>query len=95
MGMIKIKESELKGILKEFNNKSMYVYVNGIISGRNTIHKAKCTYSKVTGTMQIFDKISQDSIKIETFMAYQILLSEDKRILEIKLDNEEDIRIEL
>lgn len=95
MEMIKIKENELKRVLRHFNNKGIYVYVKGIVSGRNTIHKAKCTYDKVTGIITVYDKLSQDSITIETVMAYQILLSEDKKILELKLDNQEEVKIEL
>lgn len=95
MEMIKIKENELKRVLRNFNNKGIYVYVKGIISGRNTIHKAKCTYDKVTGAITIYDKITEDSITIETVMASKLLLSKDRRILELTLDNQEAVRIEL
>ncbi len=42
--LIRIRENALEHITRHFNNKSIYIYIDGIISGRNTIHKAKCEY---------------------------------------------------
>ena len=93
--MIKITKIELKELLKSFNNIGVYIKMNGIISGRITLHKLKCRYNKSDGILELYDKISEDIIKIETFMARTILCSENKKIIQIKLDNEEDITIEL
>lgn len=42
--IIKISEDALKRVIKHFNNKSIYIYLEGIISCRNTVHKAICNY---------------------------------------------------
>lgn len=93
--IIKIKESALKPILRHFNNKGIYIHMTGIISGRTTIHKARCEYDIRSGYLKIYDTISEDMVVIEMAQAYQILTSRSNKILVIKLDNEQEIKIEL
>lgn len=45
MEMIKINIEDLKRVIRRFNNKSISIYINGIISGKVNIHKAKCVYT--------------------------------------------------
>lgn len=42
--LIRLSENALESYIRHFNNKSIYIYIQGVISGRNTIHKAKCKY---------------------------------------------------
>lgn len=93
--MIKVTENELKSVLKDFNNKSIYIYFNGIISVRNTIYKSKIKYDNKANMLTIYDKIREDIIKIDMNMVYQVLVNKEHTVLEIRVDNEEILRLEL
>ena len=95
MDMIKISTNELKRIIRHFNNKSMNIYINGIISGKSVIHKAKCIYTRRFDTLSIYDKLGDNRLTIEMSIVYKMQINKSKSVLEIKIDNEEEIRIEL
>lgn len=92
--MKKISEKELERAIRHFNHRAVYVYIKGIIGGKNTIQNAKCSYDITKGNLVIYDAISEDNVEIEMSMAYQILLSKDRKILEIKIDDDQCVRIE-
>ena len=52
-------------------------------------------FNKRSGILYIYDKVIRNKLVVETNMAYKVITSEDKRIIKIKIDNEEDIRIEI
>ena len=92
---IKLSENALKSYIRHFENKSIYFYMQGVISCRNTIHKAKLNYNENEHKLTIYDTLREDTIIIELDMAYQILTNKKHTMLEIRTDNDEVIKLEL
>lgn len=92
---IKLNESALKSFLRHFNKKSIYFYMQGVISCRNTIHKAKINYNEKEHKLTIYDTLREDTIIVELDMAYQILTNKKRTMLEIRIDNDEIIKLQL
>lgn len=93
--LIKLNENALKSYIRHFENKSIYFYMQGIISCRNTIHKAKLDYNEKEHKLIIYDTLREDSIIIEMDMVYQILTNKKRTMLEIRIDNDEVIKLQL
>lgn len=93
--LIKLNENALKSYIRHFENKSIYFYMQGVISCRNTIHKAKLNYNENEHKLTIYDALREDTIIIELDMAYQILTNKKHTMLEIRTDNDEVIKLEL
>lgn len=91
--MEQIKEKELKEIIKNMNEKTVELKIEGVISIELTMQKVKCSYNLKNGILNIYDKHTDKKITIEMLMAYMIKASENKQTIEIKLDNDEDITI--
>lgn len=92
--MKKISEAELRELLKEYREKELEIKLEGVISGNIHIDKLAfvITYNKM---IFIDEKEGIIEIKIETFMVYSILFNERRKTIEIKLDNDENIRLDL
>lgn len=93
--IIKLNENALKSYIRHFENKSIYFYMQGVISCRNTIHKAKLYYNEKEHKLTIYDTVREDSIIIELDMAYRIVTNKKRTMLEIGIDNDEIVRLEL
>lgn len=92
--MKKISEAELRELLKEYREKELEIKLEGVISGNIHINKLALV---ITSNKMIFidEKESIIEMKIETFMVYSILFNEKRKTIEIKLDNDENIRLDL
>ncbi len=92
--MKKISEAELRELLKEYREKELEIKLEGVISGNIHIDKLALV---ITSNKMIFidEKEGITEIKIETFMVYSILFNEKRKTIEIKLDNDENIRLDL
>ncbi len=93
--MKKISEKEVIKILKKFENRHVTVYIEGIVSGQVTIEKLKCRYNKENGKIQLKDSVLKNSIEVEQYMAYMLLVNEEGTELCIKLDNEENVLVKI
>lgn len=93
--MEQIKEKELKEIIKNMNEKTIELKIEGVISIELTMKKVKCSYNLKNGILNIYDKQTSKKLTIEMLMAYMIKASENKQTIEIKLDNDEDITIHI
>ena len=93
--LIKLNENALKSYIRHFENKSIYFYMQGVISCRNTIHKAKLNYNESEHKLTIYDTLREDTIIVELDMAYQILTNKKRTMLEIRIDNDEIIKLQL
>ena len=69
--------------------------MQGVISCRNTIHKAKINYNEKEHKLTIYDTLREDTIIVELDMAYRILTNKKGTILEIRIDNDEIIKLQL
>lgn len=92
--MKKILEAELREVLKEYREKELEIKLEGSISGN--IHIDELGFV-ITPNKMIFidEKEGIIELEIETFMVYSILFNEKRKTIEIKLDNDENIRLEL
>ena len=61
----------------------------------NNITSVSSRFNKRSGILYLYDKETSNKLLVETNMAYRVITSEDKRIIKIKIDNEEDIRIQI
>ena len=84
--MEQINETELKR-----KGKTIELKIDGVISLDITMQKVKCSYNIKNGILNIYDNQADKRITIETLIAYMIKASENKKTIEIKLDNDEDI----
>lgn len=91
--MKKINEKELKKMVRKLNNKSIAVEIKGVISILINIENTKAKYTRKNGIIELQDTSTNVTIRIETELLYKTLQSEDKRIIELYLDNYQDIRI--
>ena len=69
--------------------------MQGVISCRNTIYKAKLNYNESEHKLTIYDTLREDTIIVELDMAYQILTNKKRTMLEIRIDNDEIIKLQL
>lgn len=91
--MEKINEKELKEISINMNNKTVDIKIEGIITVEFTMNKVQCRYNQRSGFLYINDKHKKFSVN--TCMAYTLEKSENRQIIEINLDNDEDITIHI
>ncbi|MCL2859995.1 MAG: hypothetical protein FWF46_05470 [Oscillospiraceae bacterium] len=91
--MNKISEKELKEILNTYNNKSITVKIEGVIGAKLTINKLKYHYK--SGIIYLSDEIMDTELEINIAFVYICYESENKTGLEIKLDNDQDVTVEL
>ena len=86
---------ELREILKCMDRKSIRIKIRGVIELDFTMHRIKCYYNQNRGMLHIKDKDKNKRIAINTYMAYILKANENKKIIEIKLDNEQDVTIKI
>ena len=91
--MIKVKEKELKGILKKFINYPIKVIFNGVLTGEVKINNCFCKYVKRSGNIEIRDNNTQNILNIDTFLAYKILRDNCNITLELYMDYDLIIKI--
>ena len=68
-----------------------WLNVKGIINGCIFIIKSNCYCNHKEGILYLFDLCNH--IKIDIASQYKILFDEDKKELEIKLDNGQDLNL--
>ena len=90
--MEKIKENELEKIVKNnFDAKTILLELNGIIEGNIVFVKADCSYNHKNGILYILDLLN--NIRIDIASQYKIIYREKEKILEIKLDNGQNVKL--
>lgn len=90
--MRKVSEQDLSNIIKRsFNSNTILVNFKGIINGRIFMIKSNCYYNHKEGILYLFDLFNH--IKIDIASQYKILFDEDRKELEIKLDNGQDLKL--
>lgn len=93
--MEKINEKELKEISINMNDKTVDIKIEGIITVEFTMNKVQCRYNQRSGFLYINDKHKNKKFSVNTCMAYTLETSENRQIIEINLDNDEDITIHI
>ena len=91
--MIVIQENALEKEIEEFNNCSVRISFNGIITGRIEAKKCFCKYDMGSGRIEIKDTKTDNTMCFEISSLYRILKDENK-MLELYMDYELRIRIE-
>lgn len=91
--MINIRESELKNILKEFNNFPVKIVIKGALAGEVRFNNVICKYTMRSGNIEIKDRTTQNIFSINTFLAYKISRDNDFTIIEVYMDNDLEIKI--
>lgn len=86
---------ELKQISNILKAQAIHISINGIITTEFQMQNVSSRFNKRSGILYLYDKETSNKLVVETNMAYRVITSEDKRIIKIKIDNEEDIRIEI
>lgn len=92
--MEKINEKQLKELIYNMNKRTIEISIRGIITIEFVMHKVICKYNQRSGTISLFDKLTNKSIVIETMYTYA-LLNKDRRIIQVKLDNDEVVSIKI
>lgn len=93
--MKQINEVELKNIAKSMNGKSIQVQIKGIIMLDFTIHKVHCRYRGRSGILYIHNRETNIMLSMETFMAYMLKTSENRQIIEIRMENDEVVTLHI
>ena len=91
--MNEISEERLKEILNTYNDKPVNVKIEGVIGAEFTINKLKYHYKN--GNLCLSDEVMDTALEINITFVYMIFMNEDGARLEIKLDNDENVIIEL
>lgn len=91
--MINIRESELKNILKEFNNSRIKIIIKGALVEEIQFNNAIFKYTMRSGNIEIKDRTTQNIFSINTFLAYKISRDNDFTIIELYMDNDLEIKI--
>lgn len=92
--MINIRESELKNILKEFNNSPIKITIKGTLVGEIKFNNAICKYTMRSGNIEIKDRNTQDIFNINSFLAYKVQRDNDFTIIELCMDDDLKVKIE-
>ena len=91
--MEQIKERELSTIIDKMNNRNISVRINGVITAEFVMCNIKCKYNYRSGILMLIDKITGQKITVQMVMAYIIKASEDRQVIYIGIDNDEEITI--
>lgn len=86
---------ELKQISNNLKGKAISISITGIITTEFQMQNVSSRFNKRSGVLYIYDKITSNKLIVETGLVYRITTNEEKSIIIIKIDNEEDIRIEI
>ena len=93
--MKQIKESELKEIIKSMNGKTVKIDIKGIITTSIVLQEVVSHYSIRREVLNIYEIETERRIVVDMLQNYMIKANENKKIIEINIDNEEDITINI
>lgn len=91
--MEQIKERELSTIIEKMNNRNIRVRINGVIAAEFVMCSIKCKYNTKNNILVLYDRITRQKITVQMVMAYIIKVSEDREVIYIGIDNDEEITI--
>lgn len=93
--MKQIKESELKEIIKSMNGKTVKIDIKGIITTSIVLQEVVSHYSIRREVLNIYEIETERRIVVDMLQNYMIKANENKKIVEINIDNDEDITINI
>lgn len=93
--MKQIKESELKDIIKSMNGKTVKIDIKGIITTSIVLQEVVSHYSIRREVLNIYEIETERRIVVDMLQNYMIKANENKKIIEINIDNDEDITINI
>lgn len=93
--MKQIKESELKEIIKSTNGKTVKIDIKGIITTSIVLQEVVSHYSIRREVLNIYEIETERRIVVDMLQNYMIKANENKKIIEINIDNDEDITINI
>ncbi len=93
--MKQIKESELKEIIKSMNGKTVKIDIKGIITTSIVLQEVVSHYSIRREVLNIYEIETERRIVVDMLQNYMIKANENKKIIEINIDNDEDITISI
>lgn len=93
--MKQIKESELKEIIKSMNGKTVKIDIKGIITTSIVLQEVVSHYSIRREVLNIYEIETERKIVVDMLQNYMIKANENKKIIEINIDNDEDITINI
>lgn len=93
--MKQIKESELKEIIKSMNGKTVKIDIKGIITTSIVLQEVVSHYSIRREALNIYEIETERRIVVDMLQNYMIKANENKKIIEINIDNDEDITINI
>jgi len=93
--MKQIKESELKEIIKSMNGKTVKIDIKGIITTSIVLQEVVSHYSIRREVLNIYEIETERRIVVDMLQNYMIKANENKKIIEINIDNDEDITINI
>ena len=87
-----ILEKQLSEIIKDnFHLKTILLELEGIIEGHISLINAVCKYNHKNGILYIFELLN--NIRIDLASQYKIIYEEENKMLKIKLDNGQNIKL--
>lgn len=93
--MKQIKESELKEIIKSMNGKTVKIDIKGMITTSIVLQEVVSHYSIRREVLNIYEIETERRIVVDMLQNYMIKANENKKIIEINIDNDEDITINI
>ncbi len=91
MNIMIVKEKDLSKIIKNnFYLRTLLLELEGMIEGHISFIKAICIYShkKILNILELLH-----NIRIDIALQYKIIYREKEKILEIKLDNGQNVKL--
>lgn len=87
-----VKENDLSKIIKDnFHLRTLLLELEGMIEGHVSFIKAICIYNHKKSTLNIFEILH--NIRIDIASQYKIIYKEKEKILEIKLENGQNVKL--
>lgn len=87
-----MKEKELSKIINDnFHLKTILLELEGIVEGHISFIRAICRYSHKKGILYVFELLN--NIRINIASQYKIIYDEKDKILVIKLDGGQSIKL--
>ena len=93
--MEQITESELKEIIKSMNGKTVKIDIKGIITTSIVLQEVVSHYNIRREVLNICEVNRHRRIVVDMLQNYMIKANENKKIIEINIDNDEDITINI
>ena len=89
--MIVLEKQLSKMIKDKFHLKTILLESEGIIEGHISFINAVCKYNHKNGILYIFKLLN--NIRIDVASQYKIIYEEENKVLKIKLDNGQNIKL--